>query len=135
MKILFAIIGLFFLAVTAYADEYKSFWRCGDGHLEALEPTAILKGQKIDVFINYIIPGERTLKTAPMGLKSMVTLPTALKQGNFLMLGSNKEALLNCVGEIVINPNYHEGKLVFDVKKQALSCPLIPEGCAGTNEG
>jgi hypothetical protein len=130
MKNLFTALVLTIITSIAYADEYKSFWRCSDGHLEALEPTAGFDGQKIDVFISYILPGDRLLQSVPVGLTSMVNLPATFKHGDYLMLGTSKQGLVNCAGEIIINPNYHQGKVVFDVRKNASGCPFAPKDCA-----
>lgn len=123
-----AILSL--LSMTkVYADDYKAFWRCTDGHLEAIEKQAVLNDEKVDLFINYIQAVSTTLRSAPISLKSVVDLPSHFNQDNFVSLGLKDQWFLNCVGQVVLNPNYPEGKLVFDVKRNSYSCPLIPESC------
>ncbi|WP_133140703.1 hypothetical protein [Legionella genomosp. 1] len=119
------------LSGITHAQEFKIFWRCADTHLEAIESQANLNGKLSDLYINYASPGNNSFNFSPVSKKSLVELPKEVVHGNYLMLGIKGEWLMNCVGQVVVSPNYHYPKVVFDAGKNAYGCPLIPKNCAG----
>lgn len=127
MRFLFFLLGLF--STQLMAQEFKVFWRCADNHLEAVEPQSNYKGRAIDLYINYAKKND-ALNYSAINKQSMVELPQDLQHGDYLMLGDKGEWLMNCVGQIVVSEHYPYPKVVFDVQKNAFSCPLIPADCA-----
>ncbi|KTD23362.1 Uncharacterised protein [Legionella lansingensis] len=121
------LIMLFFSALS-YGADYKVFWRCQDDHLEAFDVYE-MNDKKIDLFLNYVEDGKKEFISSPINLKSVVDLPTSFNQEDFLMLGDNKRVFMNCVGQVVLSPHYPQAKVIFDVRRNAHSCPFIPSDC------
>lgn len=121
------ILGL--ICLPGYATEYKAFWRCADNHLAALEAHGELAGEDIRYYISYNLSDETQWHSFPLTLKSTVDLPASFEQENFVMLGGKKGGLMNCVGRVVTSSPSPQGRLVFDVRRNAYSCPLIPKDC------
>lgn len=129
MRSYIAALIITFATSSLYAEEYKVYWRCSDKHLEALEARGVFNGSQIDLYVHYALQGENLFQASPVNVKSMVNLPLSFNHENFLILGDKTKLLLNCVGQIVLSPHYPQGKLVFDVNRNAYSCPLIPKDC------
>ncbi len=129
-------IGKIYLALImglicsySFAVEYKAFWRCADNHLEALEAHGELAGEEIHYYISYNFADESQWHSFPLTLKSTVDFPASFEHEDFVMLGGKKGGLMNCIGQVVVPNHSPQGKLVFDVRRNAYSCPLIPKGC------
>lgn len=129
MRIHIAVVAIMLFTSIGYADNYKAYWRCKDEHIEAIEPHEILDDKKIDLYVYYTLSNEQTLHSSPLGLKSLVNLPSNFNHEKFLMLGSKEQWFMNCVGQVVLSPHYPQGKIVFNVHRNAYGCPLIPKDC------
>ncbi|QRN04178.1 hypothetical protein GH742_10000 [Legionella sp. MW5194] len=129
MKIALSAIVLTVFSSWAYADDYKVYWRCLDGHLEAMEAHAKLNGEETPLYIHYQSTKQPAWQSTPISLRSLASLPVNTQNGDFVVLGNKKQWLLNCVGEVHHNPVYHHGNVIFSVTRNAYSCPLIPPEC------
>ncbi|MDI9819477.1 MULTISPECIES: hypothetical protein [unclassified Legionella] len=124
------VLVLLFLSIVSYADKYKVFWRCADGHLEAIEPHENNADKEIQLVLNYMPKSGKEFSFSPIDSKSLADLPAWLNHEDFLMLGSKNRLYMVCVGQVVLSPHYPQGKVVFDARRNAYGCPLIPEGCS-----
>ncbi|KTC94174.1 hypothetical protein [Legionella erythra] len=129
MKTALSAFILTIFSAWAFADDYKAYWRCEDGHLEAMEAHAKLNGQDTPLYIHYQSTKQTALESTPISLRSLVSMPVSTQHSDFVVLGSKRQWLLNCVGEVHHNPVYHHGNLIFNVARNAYSCPLIPQEC------
>lgn len=129
MRSYIAALIIIFATPILYAEEYKVYWRCSDKHLEALEAQGVFNEKPIDLYVHYVSQGENLFQASPVSVKSVVNLPLSFNHENFLILGDKTKLLLNCVGQIILSPHYPQGKLVFDVNRNAYGCPLIPKDC------
>ncbi|ASQ45574.1 hypothetical protein [Legionella clemsonensis] len=126
------IIALLLSCITAmgWSAEYKVFWRCGDNHLEALDPHTN-NDRKVNLFLNYFNEGTKELVSAPINLKSLTQLPADFNHQNFLALSEGNQVFMNCIGQVILRPHDMQGTVVFDVLRNAYSCPFIPKSCNG----
>ncbi|WED43970.1 hypothetical protein [Legionella cardiaca] len=121
--------SLLLFTVTGWAVDYKVFWRCSDNHLEAMDVYE-KNDKKSHILLNYIKEeNNKEVLSSPISVKSLVDLPSNFNHDNFLMLGNDSHVFMNCVGQVNINPHDIHGKVVFDVRKNAHGCPLIPKDC------
>ncbi|WP_019217241.1 hypothetical protein [Legionella tunisiensis] len=129
MRSYIAALIIIFATPSLYAEEYKVYWRCSDKHLEALEAQGVFHEKPIDLYVHYPLQSGSLFQASPINVRSIVNLPLSFNHENFLILGDKTTLLLNCVGQIILSPHYPQGKLVFDVNRNAYSCPLIPKDC------
>jgi len=129
MKKLLAIVVLFMMTQVVQAQQVKVYWRCANKHLEVVDHQTTIKGQKIALYVNYQATNENGLNDSPISKTSMVELPNDVASDAYIMLGVKGQWFMNCVGQIVQSPHHPQPKLVFDVSKNAYSCPLIPKSC------
>jgi len=129
MKKLLAIVAMFMVTQVIQAQPVKVYWRCANKHLEVVEHQTTIKGQKIDLYVNYQATNDKGLNDGPISKKGMVDLPNDVANDAYIMLGVKGQWFMNCVGQIIQSPHHPQPKLVFDVSKNAYGCPLIPQSC------
>ncbi|KTD11271.1 hypothetical protein [Legionella jamestowniensis] len=130
MKTYIIVLILTCFTAVGWTAEYKVFWRCGDKHLEALDPH-INNDQKVNLFLNYFNEGTNKLLSSPINLKSLVQLPGEFNSSNFLALSKGQQIFMNCIGQVTLRPHDIQGKVVFDVLRNSYGCPFIPKRCSG----
>jgi hypothetical protein len=128
MRIWATILTGLLLSSIGYTMEYKVFWRCQEGRFEALDLHPY-NDKKVDLFLTYIEGKKKELTYSPISVKSLVELPAYFNSANFLMLSNGKRVFMNCVGQVILTAHHHEGRVIFDVRRHAYQCPLIPKGC------
>ncbi len=116
-------------ATFGWSVDFKVFWRCSDTHLEAIDVYQS-NDKQANLFLNYIDQAKRALFSSPINVKSLAELPSNFDEQTFLMLGNEDHIFVNCVGQVNLNPHDLQGKVVFDVHRNAFNCPLIPKGCS-----
>jgi len=124
--------GVFFTILLlivgdTFAKEYSTYWLCADHHLEPLKSQGDFKGKPLNLFINFNNLQDGSLHYSRVN-DSKVTIPLAMEQGNYLLLGGKGDWEMNCVGQIVKEAD-NEPKVIFDVSRNAFGCPLVPQGC------
>lgn len=115
-------------AANLYAKEYPAYWLCADQKLQSIPSQASFKGKTVDLFVNYNNLQDGSLHFSKVTL-SKVDIPQSLEQGNYIMLGGKGEWPMNCVGQVVKDNTNKSSQLLFDVRRNAFGCPLVPQGC------
>lgn len=114
------------LSSQAYAKSV--FWKCADGSLKPVANKATLDGQTYSLYLNFIRSSIEGQAFRPIDDKHQVSLPSNIEQNSYVTLGGKGEWLMNCVGMI------NGDKVIFNVKRNAFGCPLIPKSCSAKKE-